>query len=175
MSGMVGAMLVCLAVILAFVTFRALNRTEVEVTPDTIDHLAVVEGVQAGGEKIAYPAELPDGWRATRAAFESGPGRVWALSLLTDDDEFVGVRQLMAADPDSVGDLVEKYVDADAEEGEPVRLDGSLAPEWRTFSDSGGDHALVAPVGGTLLLVVGSAPEAQVEQLTAALVTAPVP
>lgn len=164
MSGMVGAMLVTLAVIAAFVAFRALNRNDVDITPQAIDYLAVVEG--ASGEPLAYPPELPDGWKATRAAFVSDPGRVWALSLLTADDEFIGVRQ---------GDveleaMVEVYVDEDAEEGEPVTLTSPLAREWRTFTDEGGDYAVAAEVDGSLVLVVGSAAEDEIEDLAASLV-----
>lgn len=170
MSGMVGAMLVTLAVILAFVVFRAVNRNDADISPEAVDYLEVVEGAQQGGVTVTYPPELPDGWIATRAAFEAEPGRVWALSMLTDDEEFVGVRQSEA----ELEDLVEKYVDEDAEEGDPVTLDSPLAKEWTTFTDSGGDYAVAADVRGSFVLVVGSAGKDAVEDLAASLVMTPV-
>ena len=52
---------------------------------------------RAGGDPVAYPPELPDGWFATSAAF--GVKGIWSLSLLTDEEHFVGVRQSRAPSP----------------------------------------------------------------------------
>ena len=118
---------------------------------------------------MVYPPELPDGWFATSASF--GVKGIWRLSLLTDEEHFVGVRQSRTAD--SVDDLVTTYVDDAAEEGDPVTLDSPLADSWRSFTDSGGDYALVAEVDDSIVLVVGTAPEQEIQDLTASLTMEP--
>jgi hypothetical protein len=165
-SGMVGAMVVMVALIVAFVVLRGLNRTDPSVEPDRVDYLDVVSGVaRAGGEPVVYPPELPDGWFATSAVF--GVKGIWSLSLLTDEEHFVGVRQ--ARGTESVEDLVATYVDDAATEGDLVTLDSPLADEWRSFTDSGGDYALVAEVDDSTVLVVGTAPDQEIQDLTASL------
>ena len=169
-SGMIGAMIVMVALVVAFVVVRGLNRNDPSVEPDHVDYLSVVRGVaRAGGDPVVYPPELPDGWFATSASF--GVKGIWSLSLLTDREHFVGVRQSRGAE--SVDDLVATYVDDAAKEGDPVTLDSPLADEWRSFTDSGGDYALVAEVEDSTVLVVGSAPEQEIEDLTASLTMEP--
>lgn len=189
-AGMIGAMIVTLGVILAFVAFRAINRNDPDIRPEPIDYRPIVEGVQKGGDdaglKILYPAELPDGWIAIAAAFD--PGRLWSLSLLTKADHYVGVRQ----GPGKVDDFVEEYVDEDAKPGDPVTLTSADGDKqtWETFTDANGDYALVrsepqtieAAEGGAptetgleiVVLVVGTAGEDQVRDLAADLTTEPI-
>ena len=169
-SGMIGAMIVMVALIVAFVVVRGLNRNHPSVEQYHVDYLSVVRGVaRAGGDPVAYPPELPDGWFATSAAF--GVEGIWRLSLLTDEEHFVGVRQSRGTE--SVEDLVTTYVGDDAEEGDPVTLDSPLAPTWRSFTDSGGDYALAAEVDDSIVLVVGTAPEQEIQDLTASLTMDP--
>ncbi len=169
-SGMIGAMLVVVVLIVAFVLFRAVNRNDASVDPERVDYLATVRGVaEGGGDPVPYPPSLPGGWFATDASFGQDGG--WRLSLLTDEDEFVGVRQSRAAG--SVDDLVATYVDEAADEGEPVILDSPLAGSWRTFTDDGGDYAVVAETDGSIVLVVGTAPDEEIRDLAASLTTAP--
>ena len=169
-SGMVGAMIVMVALVMAFVVVRGLNRNDPTIEPDHVDYLDVVRGVaRADGEPVAYPPELPDGWFATSASF--GVEGIWNLSLLTDEEHFVGVRQSRTSE--SVEDLVATYVDDAATEGDPVNLDSPLAPTWRSFTDSGGDYALAAEVDDSIVLVVGTAPEQEIRDLTASLTMDP--
>ncbi|MET1061131.1 MAG: DUF4245 family protein [Nocardioides sp.] len=169
-SGMVGAMIVLVVLVVAFVLVRGLNRSDPSVEPDRVDYLDVVRGVaRADGDPVAYPPRLPDGWFATSASF--GAEGIWSLSLLTDDEEFVGVRQSRGTE--SVEELVTTYVDDAAEEGDPVSLDSPLAPSWRSFTDSGGDYALVAEVEDSIVLVVGTAPEQEIQDLAASLTMDP--
>ena len=167
---MIGAMLVVVVLIVAYVLLRSLNRNDPSAGPEPVDYLDTVSGIaRAGGDPVAYPPRLPDGWFATDASF--GPGGVWSLSLLTDDDHFVGVRQARGAD--SVEDLVTTYVDDAADEGAGRTLDGALAGTWRSFTDAGGDYALAREVDGSIVLVVGTGPEREIEDLTASLTTVP--
>ena len=54
---------------------------------------------------------------------------------------------------------------------DPVQISGSVAPEWQTFSDPGGDHAFAAELGEETVLVYGSAPEDELRALVASLTT----
>ena len=169
-SGMVGAILVLLLLIAAFVGFRALNRDELEVRPEPVDHLAVVEALQQNGSRVAYPATLPDGWQVN--SVDSGPGDepTWGLGMLTEDDRFAGVRQ----DSASTADLVEEYVDEDATPGDPVTVGGDLGGRWSTFTDAEGDTALATELGDATVLVYGSAPASDLRSLAESLTTAAV-
>ena len=59
-AGMVGALIVTLLVISAFVAFRALNRTDLDVKPERVDYLAQVrfaqQDAQGGTSDLVYPA-----------------------------------------------------------------------------------------------------------------------
>ena len=87
--------------------------------------------------------------------------------MLTDEGTFVGLRQEDAP----LDDLLTTYVDESPTEGDPVTVPGSVAPRWRTFSDSGGDHAFAAEVGGDTVLVYGSAGVDDLRGLVEALTT----
>lgn len=167
MPGMVGAMVVVVAVILVFVVVRAMSRDDLQVEREPIDYLPNIEGIQAGGFPVAYPPALPEGWKAVDLSYE--PGELWTLSMFTEDDRYVGLFQGRS----EVEDMVEEYVDETAVEGEPVEIDSDLATTWRSFSDEGGDHALVAEHRKTVVLVVGAGDEQDLEQLAESLSTAP--
>ncbi len=170
MSGMVGALLVTLAVILAYVVFRAVNREDLDYQPVAVDYRATVEGLQrAGTFRPAYPPKLPEGWIATKATYDLEAG-TWKLDLLTDEDKYLGVRQ--ARLPREL--LVQEYVGSDAKEGEKVELASSFAGEWQSFEDPDGDYAVAAEVRKMVLLVVGTGDEDEIEELAASLVTRPV-
>ncbi|MGD9960975.1 DUF4245 domain-containing protein [Nocardioides sp.] len=169
MSGMVGALVVTLVAIAAFVAWRALNRNDVDVRPEAVDYLASVSYLQEAGRTIVYPPSLPKGWTATSANYGTGRDLSWDMGALTASDEFAGVRQEDA----SVDQLVSDYVDPNAEEGEAVQVDGAVATTWRSFSDDGGDFALVAELREETVLVYGSADPDEIEALAASLVTTP--
>lgn len=148
-AGMVGALIVLLGLVGAFVAVRALNRTEVDTTPPTVDYRKVVASVREQSDfPVLAPARLPEGWRATSARFRPEPGS-WHLGVLTDQQRYVGLEQART----SVSDLVETYVDAEAVPGGPVEVGGRT---WRTWTDEGGDVALTREQGGVATLVVSS-------------------
>lgn len=184
-AGMAGAMIVTLLVILAFVAFRALNRDDLDVQPDSVDYLQVVQGLQSGGGlEPAYPARLPKGWQATRAVYDTR-NLAWELDLLTADKRYVGIRQADLRDKD----LIAKYVDDQGKQGGPVSFDHTaVATEWKSWEVDGGDRAYTAPLGmqrgdepnpqlergkGTTLLVFGSAPKKDIEKVIDELVLDP--
>lgn len=162
-AGMVGAMLVTIGVIVAFVAFRSLNRDDLEVEREPVDYLSVVQAFQdGGGLPIVYPPELPKGWKAVDAGGESDGG--WSVDLFTDEDRYVGLFQAHG----DVESLVHSYVDENATEGDPVRLDGDLSGRWRTYTDEGGDVAVARTFRDTTVLVVGPG-ESQVHTLASSL------
>lgn len=166
-SGMVGAMLILLLLIAAFVGFRALNREEVSIEPERVDYRETVEFAQETGWSVVYPRSVPDGWRATSIDAESEDA--WGIGFLTPDG-FVGVRQSAS----SVERLLETYVDEETVAEGQVRLDSELASRWRSWSDAGGDLAYAAEVEDRWVMVYGSAPASDLRVLAEALTTGPV-
>ncbi|WP_104107963.1 DUF4245 family protein [Nocardioides sp. 616] len=168
MAGMIGAMIVLVAAVLAVVLLRDLGRESAETSPDALEWESAVAGAQDTGLEVAYPARLPAGWKVTSVELEPTDPPTWAMGMLTDTGAFVGLRQ----QDESVRDLVETYVDDDAEEGDPVQIGGDLGGTWSTYTDEGGDTAFVLERGDDVLLVYGSAPREVIidfaEQLTEA-------
>ncbi|CAI9409849.1 DUF4245 family protein [Nocardioides sp. T2.26MG-1] len=166
-GGLLGAIIVLVLVVVAIVLVRGAFRETPTYEPEPIDYLALVTSVQQAGLTPAYPAELPDGWYVKDAAFTPGDRPVLDLAMTTADEHFAGLHQ----EDRSVDELVDTYVGGDATEGDEVRIDGTVAPEWRTFSDPGGDHAFAAEVGEETVLVYGSAPEEELRGLVESLTT----
>ena len=175
-SGMVGALIVTLLVILAFVGFRALNRSNLDVKPERIDYLAQVRYAQQAGSDVVYPSRLPSGWYATEITVSPGKPSEVELSMLTGEGEYAG----LVESPVPVSELLTRYVDPHPQAGAPTTTDGSVVTRWDTWTDSGGDTALAAQLKGRRghgssaesLLLFGSASRAQLEVLAASLTTA---
>lgn len=173
-SGMVGALLVTLLVIGAFVAFRALNRTDLDVKPSKVDYLAQVHYAQEAGSDVVYPADLPSGWTATAVTFEAGPPPGLELSMLTADNAYVG----FVESAESVPELLATYVDPQPTAGGNTTVTGSVATRWSTWTDGSGDTALAAQRGRggqqVSLLVFGTVSKTELEGLAASLTTAKV-
>jgi len=165
-QGMIGALIVTLVVIGAFVVFRAVNRDDLEIKPEPVDYLGSVRYIEESGESVAYPPKLPEGWICTTAHYSAGRDPEWDMGMLTSGGSFVGLREEDA----SVEELVSTLVDDNAEEGPPVNLDSPLGDVWRTFTDSGGDYAVALEREDETLIVYGSAPDDQIRDFTESLV-----
>lgn len=151
---MVGAMIVLVAVVLAFVAFRELNRNDAASPVTEVDYRETARFAQEAVDfPLLVPRGLPQGWRATSARFVPDPPH-WHLGLLTDQDRYVGLEQ----GRDSVEDMVETYVDAEAVRGGRARIDGRT---WQVWTDDGGDTALTRAQDEVTTLVVGT-PEREV-------------
>lgn len=161
MAGMIGAMLVTVGLIVVFLLFRAATREQVEVDPQPVDYLDAVSQLQEVGQRPVHPARLPEGWMATSIDVDRGDDPAWGMGVLTDDGRFVGLRQ----EEESVGDLLDLFVDEEARELGSVTVPGSVAPRWTTYVDEGGDHAYATEVGDETVLVYGSAPVEDLEEL----------
>lgn len=167
-AGMVGALVVVVVLVLAWVGFRALT-SENEATPvRTVDWRAWVEAGRSEQRLMVFaPEALPPGWRATSVDYVGGNDASWHVGLLTDAGKYVGIEEAQS----SSERLVEQYVDEDAERGDDVTIGGET---WETWTDAGGDYALVRSIeiGGRpyeSLLVVGSAPAKEVRDFAASL------
>jgi hypothetical protein len=171
-NGLAGAMVITVLAVLAFVAFRALVSDEPEVRPDEVDYLEIVGLAQDADIMPVYPAELPDGWIATRAEVLPDEGPAFDLALLTDDDEFVGV--VWTEEPLHVL-LAERVDDEDVEDADPLRVTGSVAHEWEGYADPGGDLAYAAELGDRTVLVYGSASADELQGIVESLTTSPLP
>ena len=161
--GMVGALVVLLLVIAAFVIFRDVNRDDPGNPVKAVDYLGPAEYARQRAEfPLLAPRKLPDGWIATSARFEDGEDQSWHLGVLTDEERYVGLEQ----SADSANEMVEEHVDEDAIQGEDVQVFDDM---WQSWTDEGGDLALVreAPEGTTLL--VGRVDEETLKELIATL------
>ena len=164
---MVGALVILLLLIGAFVAFRSFTREDLSVEPESVDYLEAVGLAQDAGWSVVYPAAVPSDWKAT--SVDSRTERQWGIGFLAPGG-FAGVHQEDA----STSDLLEQYVDAENTELSPVTAEGSVAPTWQAFRGDDGDLGYVAEVDGERVLVYGSAPESQLLTLLRSLTTKPV-
>ena len=168
-NGLLGAMLITVVAVVGFVGFRALVTDEPDVEPEEVDYLETVGLAQDADIEPVYPAELPEGWIATRAEVlpEGPPG--FELTLLTDDEEVV----VMVWSGEPIDDLLaERVDDEDVEDADPLTVDGSVARHWGGYADPGGDLAYAAEVGDHSVLVYGSAPGDDLRAIVESLTTA---
>ena len=164
-SGLIAALVITVLAVLAFVVFRSLNRTDLDVEPERVDYLATVQSLQQDGAAPVYPATLPLGWMATSVDVRPGDRLAWGVGILTDDDEFVGVRQ----SSESLDSLLETYVDEQPADDGTVSVASDVAGRWRAFHDDGGDRAYAAEVGDQTVLVFGSASDADLREVVGSL------
>jgi hypothetical protein len=168
-TSMLGALVVVVGVVAAFVVWRAVNRDNEPVPPETVDFTPWLASVHDDGKLHGFaPASMPAGWRATSASYTAGVSPHWHLGVLTGDGQYVGLEEGI----DPLTDQVHRYVDPAAKRGPDVQVDGDL---WQSWTDSGGDYALVrqqpAPTGGVpeTVVVVGSASRSQLRAYAASL------
>ncbi len=153
--GLVGALLVLVLVVLGFVGFRALIRSDVQSPVRAVDYAESLEYWQSQARfEILAPSSLPAGWRATSARFVSSRPQSWHLGVLTDSERYIGVEQRRS----DVASMVAEFVDPEAVAGPEVEIAGTT---WRAFSDAGGDRAVARREGGLTTLVVGTVSQEQ--------------
>ncbi len=162
-NGMVGAMVVLVVLVGGFVGVQALGRDHDVEPARTVDYRPVADQARTAGTLFVFtPDPMPEGWRATSVSYAPGRAPTWHLGMLTDQGSYVGIEESLATEQD----VVEKFVDPDAERGDKVRLRGLT---WRVWTDSGGDYALVLSTRKQTVLVGGSAGEKDVRALVGRL------
>lgn len=150
-AGMIGAMLVLLGTVTAFVVFRDLVRDEPATPVRAIDYERPAE--YAKGEAsfdLVAPRELPDGWKATSVRYTPGRDEAWHIGFLTGEGRYVGLEQSLALPSTMVRD----HVDENAAQGDDVDIDGAT---WQTWADEDGDTALLREERDLVTLVVTTA------------------
>lgn len=162
-----GALVVTVVVVVAFVVFRNVFSDEPDtVVPDAVEYLPTVQQVQAAGDITpVYPAQVPDGWIVSAVRLEPDDTFRFELNFFTGGDDFVGLRQQDVP----VEELLDTYVDDDTVSDDDLTGVGSLAGTWEGWRDSGGDHAFSAEVDGTTVLVFGDVPAAELADLVGRL------
>lgn len=168
-SGLIGSMIVTVAVVLVVGLLLRLDNGGAAQDPEPVAYAEVVTAAQQAGLAVAYPATVPRGWIATSVSFEPGPSPAWGLGFLTETGTFAGIRQQDA----DIKDLLRTYVDPEPVRGDDVTVDSALGQTWQTYTDSGGDRAYAAlvQVGGRpeTVLVYGSASTAELRTLLESL------
>ena len=158
-SALLGSLIVTVAVVLVFVGWRSLFRGDTDVEPQPVDWRGSVEVMQQAGIPVVRPTSLPEGWVATSVDPRAGDEPRWGLGVLTDDEQFIGIRQ----EGGSVEELVRRYVDEDAVAGEDASVASDVTDTWQTWSDAGGDRGYSTEVDDAAVLVYGSAPTEDIE------------
>lgn len=160
-GGLIGSIIVVVAVVIAFVIFRDFFSKDLNVEQSPVDYLEAVGAAQGVGQQVAYPTSLPAGWRATSVDYDPTDGLTWGIGILTDDDQFVGIRQ----EDGPVADLLTTYVDENPVAGKDVEVPSAIASTWQTWTDTGGDQAYAADLADQTVLVYGSASTADQREL----------
>ncbi len=164
-NGLIGALLVTLLAVGVFVAVRSLSRADVEVEREPVDYAAAAEAARGAGFDVVAPATLPEGWIATAIDLTQTDPPEWGMGVLTDDGKFLGLRQ----EDGSVDDLVDRNIDEDAIEGEPLSLDSTVGDTWQTWTDEGGDTGYSIEYADQTMLVYGSAPAEDLQEFISLL------
>jgi hypothetical protein len=161
---MVTAMVVLVGIILAYLGVQALVTDQPSSSVRTVDWASVVPGArEAAGFDLLAPSSLPRGWKATSVSFTDTTPSHWHLGVLTEADRYVGIEQGY----ESVSSMVSAFVDDRATRGPAVDVSGQ---PWTSWTDSGGDLALVRRSAGVTTLVVGhDVPRSTLVSYTASL------
>lgn len=154
MAGLLGALLLLLGVVVGFVVLRDANRVEPSNPVPAVEWRQPTSYARQEAEfQLLAPRRLPEGWRVTSVRFGQGDDQSWHLGLLTGEGRYIGLEQ--AADSPST--MVEDFVDAEAQQGEDVDIDGE---SWQAWSDDE-DEALVREGPEVTTLVVGTGSQDQ--------------
>jgi hypothetical protein len=163
-SGLLGALLAVLALIIAIWGLSRFQHRDVPNPARTIDYTSDLSVARKSAPfDVLAPRPAPSGWRATSARFDGqGPTVSWHLGFLTPAGQYVGLEQGNAA----AAGFIRAHTAAD-QPGSPVSINGQ---QWQTLSSSGGsEHALLQTQRNVTTLVTGTAPLDQLRRFAASL------
>ncbi|MFD1860738.1 DUF4245 domain-containing protein [Aeromicrobium camelliae] len=143
MSDVLRTVLVLAAGVLAlFFIGRVFFTVEPDHPVSAVDYQEAASAVEpAAGFDPFVPERLPDGWISNSARIDAG---TWEMGVVTDDDQFLGIRQLR----DGEGEAYSRAVEDD---GQQVSLQGR---EWRVGETR--DEIVYALTDGDITTVVRS-------------------
>ncbi len=162
-GGLIGALVVTLAVVLGYVAFRAILRVD---PPDPVQAIDYAAAANYAGEQVGFPVaaptELPPGWVATSASSTTKPLPSWHLGMLTQDRKYVGVEESTL----SAKDLAKSSIDPSATQGADVTAGGV---SWQRWTGPGNNIAYVRQTKDFTLLLVTTGGDDTLEILISTL------
>ncbi|GAC1382416.1 MAG: hypothetical protein NVSMB48_12780 [Marmoricola sp.] len=168
LSNMVGAMVIVILFVLAFVIFRALNRDNSAVTPQHVNYLPQAAAARSAERLDVWaPPTLPVGWYATAARYDGGINPHWHLSA-TDGKHYLGIEEGL----DGLDAELHLALQGTPISAGKVEINGVV---WTVYTDSQGDYALgrsmpsKTPRYPEAIVVVGTTPPAAVRAYAASL------
>jgi hypothetical protein len=162
---LVGATLASLAIV-AFLVIVVVRPAPDPVDP--IDYVAIAADAQAGLDEQLIAPPLPDTWSANAARLEvRSDVPTWYIGFVTPDTQFIALNQGIDANPSWRSTVLNE-----ARETGTTTIDGIT---WTQFdqrdSDDPGNFAysLAADLGGSGIVLHGTADPAEFELLAAAI------
>lgn len=132
-----------------FLGYQALVQDVRDPAPP-IDYTTAVESARAAAPfTVLAPADLPAGWRATSARYLPGEQPHWHLGVLTAEDQYIGLEQVM--------DDVDDALDAFAPTTSPAGIATIEGQRWELRTDpERGETTLVRHGGEVSTVVTGT-------------------
>lgn len=167
-NNLVLSLLATLATVLVLVLVVPRSDTPID---RSVDYRTVISQVQPSVDEPLVSPELPDGWRANAAEWRAGAGdkvESLYLGLLTPKNQFIGLTQGIDANPSWVSEQLQGSPASETITIEGVRWDvyRNTAPE----NERGNfDYALVTAAGASTYLLIGTADDAEFEELAGEL------
>ena len=148
---MLRSVAVVLALVLGFVGYQVLVRDDVDQVA-VVDYTAAAEAARDDGTfDVLAPEQLPPGWRATSVRYTTEGQAHWHLGVLTDEDEYVGLEQIV----DDAEDALAAFSPDTAVVGSTT----IMGQRWQVRADSAGTETTLLRSSGELsILVTGTAP-----------------
>ncbi|MCL3817930.1 DUF4245 domain-containing protein [Aeromicrobium wangtongii] len=154
-------MVVIAVILLGLYGVGQLFTNDDKVEAETVDYASVVAQARpAATFPLAAPSELPKGWRATSARFQTNG---WHLGVLTGSGDYVGLEQLRAS--------VDRSVDKFADGSKPAGTAEVAGQTWTVRSGPKGRWTYVRSEDGLTTLVNTTASRAVLERYIASLST----
>jgi len=136
---------------------------------EPVDYVAAAQAAQqVVDEPLAVP-ELPEGWKANRAALVTGSDGVvsWQVGFVTPEQDYIALVQGIDANASWLDDQVRG-----AKAGPQVAIDGTRWTSYdrRDASDPGNvAYALVTESGASTIVLAGTADDPEFEVLATAV------
>lgn len=166
---LVFALVACLGIVLVLVLVVVRPDQPVD---DPVDWSSIAEQAQPAVSQPLVDPVLPPGWTANAALLDADATiPTWYIGFISPSSQFLGLRQGIGAD---AGWLAEQ-VDGAATES-TVDIDGI---EWDVYNRRGSDdpgnlaYALSATLGGSTVLLFGTATDGDFRTLAATVAASP--